>query len=70
MKWIAKINENDDFFGDEILMGVAGGEYGFEVVLSNGDDSGVLPAATVEDAMEAMEDYYGCYDTFSYVQEE
>ena len=40
-KWIAKINENDELFGEEILLGVEGGETGFEIVLSNGDDSDV-----------------------------
>lgn len=34
-KWIAKINENDDVFGGEILIGIAGGETGFEIILSN-----------------------------------
>ena len=42
-KWIAKINENDELFGEEILLGVEGGETGFEIVLSNGDDSDVMP---------------------------
>ncbi len=66
-KWIAKFNEEDSAFGEEILLGIAGGEYGFEVILSNEDDSGVLPAYTEEDAVEAMEDYYGCYDTFAWL---
>ena len=33
-KWIAKINENDEFFGEEILLGIEGGETGFEVVIA------------------------------------
>ena len=40
-KWIAKINENDELFGEEILLGITGGETGFEIILSNGDDSDV-----------------------------
>ncbi len=69
-KWIAKINENDDAFGDEILMGIAGGETGFEVILSNEDDSGVMPGYTEQEARENLEDYYGYYDTFSWLTEE
>lgn len=69
-KWIAKINENDDMFGDEILMAIAGGETGFEVILSNEDDSGVLPGYTEEEARENLEDYYGYYDTFAWLDAE
>ena len=69
-RWIAKINENDSFLGEEILLGVAGGESGFEVILSNEDDSDVIPAYTVEEAIENLEDYYGGYDTFAWLPEE
>jgi hypothetical protein len=68
-RWIAKINENDDSFGDEILIGVAGGETGFEIVLSNEDDSGVMPGMTEEEARENLEDYYGYYDTFVWLED-
>ncbi len=69
-KWIAKINENDDSFGDEIFMAIAGGEAGFEVILSNEDDSGVMPGYTEEEARENLEDYYGYYDTFQWLEPE
>ena len=69
-KWLAKINEYDDPFGDEILMGVAGGEYGFEVILSTEEDSGILPSYTEEEAIESLEDYYSCYSTFAWLPEE
>ena len=49
-KWIAKINENDELFGEEILLGITGGETGFEIILSNGDDSDVMPGMSVEEA--------------------
>jgi hypothetical protein len=68
-RWIAKINENDDSYGDEILIGVAGGETGFEIVLSNEDDSGVMPGMTEEEARENLEDYYGYYDTFVWLED-
>ncbi len=68
MKWIAKINEYDDSFGDEILLGIAGGETGFEVVLSNDEDSDVIPGDTFEEARENLEDYYGYYDTFAWLE--
>jgi hypothetical protein len=66
---MAKINENDDSFGDEILIGVAGGETGFEIILSNEDDSGVMPGMTEEEARENLEDYYGYYDTFVWLED-
>ena len=66
-KWIAKINENDEFFGEEILLGIEGGETGFEVVMSNGDDSDVFPGDTVEEARENMEDYFSCFDNFTWL---
>jgi hypothetical protein len=68
-RWIAKINENDDSYGDEILIGVAGGETGFEIVLSNEDDSGVMPGMTEQEARENLEDYYGYYDTFVWLED-
>ena len=66
-KWIAKINENDELFGEEILLGVEGGETGFEIVLSNGDDSDVMPGMSVEEAKENLEDYFSCFDTFTWL---
>jgi hypothetical protein len=68
-RWLAKINENDDSYGDEILIGVAGGETGFEIILSNEDDSGVMPGMTEEEARENLEDYYGYYDTFVWLED-
>ena len=69
-KWIAKINENDESYGDEILLGIQGGATGFEIVLSNEDDSDVLPGITEEEARENLEDYYGYYDTFVWLDAE
>lgn len=70
MRWIAKINEYDDSFGEEILMAICGGEAGFEVIMSNGDDSDVFPGDTFEEAKENLEDYYGYYDTFQWLDTE
>ncbi len=67
-KWIAKINENDELFGEEILLGVEGGETGFEIVLSNGDDSDVMPGMSVAEAKENLEDYFSCFDTFTWLE--
>lgn len=70
MKWIAKINEYDESYGDEILLGITGGETGFEIVLSNDEDSDVMPGDTYEEARENLEDYYGYYDSFVWLDEE
>ena len=67
MKWIAKIREYDNSFGDEILLAIAGGEAGFEVVMSSGDDADVFPGDTYEEARENLEDCYGHYDTFRWL---
>ena len=69
-KWIAKIRENDDFYGEEIRLGIAGGEDGFDIIMSNDEDSGVMPGMTVEEARENLEDYFGYYDTFSWLDAE
>lgn len=69
-RWIAKINEDDEFFGEEILLGIAGGEAGFEVILSTEEDSGVMPGMTEEEARENLEDYYGYYDTFAWLKKD
>ena len=69
-RWIAKINENDDFFGEEIYIGVASGEYGFEIILSTEEDSGLLPEDSVDGAVESLCDYFGSYDTFQMLSEE
>lgn len=68
MRWIAKINEYDASYGDEILLGITGGETGFEVILSNEEDSDVMPGDTYDEAKENLEDYYGYYDTFSWLE--
>lgn len=70
MKWIAKINEYDNAYGEEILLGVDGGELGFEVVLSNDEESGVMPGMTYDEAVENLEDYFGYYDTFQWISED
>lgn len=70
MKWIARINEYDESYGDEILLGIAGGEAGFEIVMSNDEDSDVFPGDTYEEAKENLEDYYGYYDTFQWLTNE
>lgn len=70
MKWIAKINEYDESYGDEILLGISGGEAGFEIVMSNDEDSDVFPGDTYEEAKENLEDYYGYYDTFQWLTNE
>lgn len=70
MKWIAKINEYDESYGEEILLGIAGGEAGFEIVMSNDEDSDVFPGDTYEEAKENLEDYYGYYDTFQWLTNE
>lgn len=69
-KWIAKINENDDFYGDEIRLGVVGGEDGFDIIMSNGDESDVIPGMTPEEARENLEDYFSCYETFAWLEPE
>lgn len=70
MKWIAKIKEYDDSFGDEILMAIVGGEAGFEVIMSSGEDSDVFPGDTYEEARENLKDCYGYYDTFRWLDGE
>ncbi|MDD6024612.1 MAG: hypothetical protein PUC06_10325 [Oscillospiraceae bacterium] len=70
MKWIAKINEGDSSFGDEIYLAIVGGESGFEIVMSNEDDSDVMPGMTREEARENLEDCFGYYDTFVWLDEE
>ena len=66
-KWIAKINEDDSFYGDEILLGIEGGEAGFEVVMSNEEDSDVVPGMTREEARSNLEEVFGFYETFSWL---
>lgn len=70
MKWIAKFNEYDESFGDEVLVGIAGGETGFEIILSNDEESDVMPGDTYEEARENLEDFYGYYDTFVWLEDE
>lgn len=70
MKWIAKFNEYDESFGDEVLVGIAGGETGFEIILSNDEESDVMPGDTYEEARENLEDFYGYYDTFAWLEDE
>ena len=70
MKWIAKFNEYDESFGDEVLVGIAGGETGFEIILSNDEESDVMPGDTYEEARENLEDFYGYYDTFVWLDED
>ena len=68
-KWVAKFNENDDLFGEEVLCAIAGSEYGYEVILSNGDDSDVFPGVTEDETRENLEDAYGYYETFAWLDD-
>ncbi len=66
-RWVAKINEDDDFYGDEIQLGIVGSEDGFDIIMSNEDDSGVMPGMTPEEAMENLEECFGFYETFAWL---
>ena len=69
-KWVAKFNENDDPFGEEIYIGIAGGEYGYDAFLSNDEDSDVFPGVTPDETRENIEDAYGYFETFVWLDDE
>ena len=52
-KWVAVYNEEDMPYGDEIRISIEGVECGFVAIPENGDDLGLYPADTEEEAREA-----------------
>ena len=51
-KWIAAYNEEDVPYGDEIRICIEGVETGFVAVPENGEDLGLYPVDTEEEARE------------------
>ena len=53
-KWIAAYNEEDVPYGDEIRIRIEGVETGFVAVPENGEDLGLYPVDTEEEAREDL----------------
>ena len=68
--WIAKYNENDDHFGEEIRLSIEGTEFGFVGVAENGEELDLIPTDTEEEAREELEYSFAGFDTFEWLEKE
>lgn len=69
-KWVAVYNEEDMPYGDEIRISIEGVECGFVAVPENGDDLGLYPADTIEEARDDLAYTFAGYDTFRWLDED
>lgn len=69
-KWIAVYNEEDVPYGDEIRISITGTENGFVAVPENGEDLGLYPSDTEEEAREELAYTMASYSTFRWLDEE
>lgn len=69
-RWIAKYNENDEPWGEEIRLSIEGTEFGFVGMAENGEELDLIPADTEEEAREDLEYFFGGYDTFEWLDKE
>lgn len=68
--WVAKYNLNDDPFEEEVRISVEGTEYGFVGMAENGEELDLIPADTVEDALDEIDYHFAGYDTFAWLDKE
>ena len=64
-KWIAAYNEEDVPYGDEIRIRIEGVETGFVAVPENGEDLGLYPVDTEEEAREDLAYIMASFSTSS-----
>ena len=69
-KWIAAYNEEDVPYGDEIRLCIEGVETGFVAVPENGEDLGLYPVDTEEEAREDLAYIMASFSTFRWLDED
>ena len=69
-KWIAAYNEEDVPYGDEIRIRIEGVETGFVAVPENGEDLGLYPVDTEEEAREDLAYIMASFSTFHGLDED
>ena len=69
-KWIAAYNEEDVPYGDEIRIRIEGVETGFVAVPENGEDLGLYPVDTEEEAREDLANIMASFSTFRWLDED
>ena len=69
-KWIAAYNEEDVPYGDEIRICIEGVETGFVAVPENGEDLGLYPVDTEEEAREDLAYLMASFSTFRWLDED
>jgi hypothetical protein len=70
LHWIAVYQEGDQPWGDEVRVAIDGTECGFMAVAENGEDLDLMPADTVEEARDYIEEYFEDYETFRWLEED
>ena len=69
-KWIAAYNEEDVPYGDEIRIRIEGVETGFVAVPENGEDLGLYPVDTEEEARGDLAYIMASFSTFHWLDED
>ena len=69
-KWIAAYNEEDVPYGDEIRIRIEGVETGFVAVPENGEDLGLYPVDTEEEAREDLAYIMASFSTIHWLDQD
>ena len=67
MKWLATVRYNDDPDGYLIHLGMKGTREGFYAVDDSGESINAVLGFCEEDVRDIIEDEYGSYDTFQWL---
>ena len=69
-RWVAVYREDDLPFGDEIRVSIEGVETGFVAVPETGEDLGLYPVDTIEEARDDLAYTLAGFETFRWLDEE
>ncbi len=68
-RWVAAYREDDLPYGEEIRVSIEGVETGFLAIPENGDDLGMYPVDTEEEARDDLAYTMAGYSTFHWLDE-
>ena len=68
-KWVAVYQEEDLPYGEEIHISIEGTEFGFVAVPETGDDLGLIPSDTPDEAREELAYAFAGFETFRWLDE-
>lgn len=68
--WVAKYKPDDVEFYDDVILGIQGDEDGFIIINGEGEDIGVYPMMTENEAIETIRERFEVYSTFQWLEDD